>query len=225
MVCMVLRMSPRLPWQNTRLRDTFRRTNPATRKSRSIAFLQYIRRASSILINSRLAYLSKVWLPGALGHWGGKLLLMSAPVAPAASRYLGALASFSGGRPVWWSFGLVEKGSWGVHCTQLPLPRHEVWDVSHEEGLSSVVGQWNWSKQPLCCCGHCLNFLRPLDVGYGVVMLSGPSVAGLKQESSSLECRFRSSKPCFPDFRSVMSTLIDRLSGARRLPLPLNRQA
>jgi hypothetical protein len=45
MVCMVLRMSPRIPIQKTDLRDFFRRTNPATRKSSPKLFGTYMRRA------------------------------------------------------------------------------------------------------------------------------------------------------------------------------------
>ena len=42
---MGLRMSPRIPIQKTDLRDFFRRTNPATRKSSPIQLGAYMRRA------------------------------------------------------------------------------------------------------------------------------------------------------------------------------------
>ena len=45
MVCMELRMSPRIPIQKTDLRDFFRRTNPATRKSSPNLVGAYMRRA------------------------------------------------------------------------------------------------------------------------------------------------------------------------------------
>jgi hypothetical protein len=45
MVCMGLRMSPRIPIQKTDLRDFFRRTNPATRKSSPNPLGAYMRRA------------------------------------------------------------------------------------------------------------------------------------------------------------------------------------
>jgi hypothetical protein len=49
MVCMSLRMSPRIPIQKTDLRDFFRRTNPATRKSSPTLFGTYMRRAGEPL--------------------------------------------------------------------------------------------------------------------------------------------------------------------------------
>ena len=45
MVCMGLRMSPRIPIQKTDLRDFFRRSNPATRKSSPNLVGTYMRRA------------------------------------------------------------------------------------------------------------------------------------------------------------------------------------
>lgn len=45
MVCMVLRRSPRIPIQKTDLRDFFRRTSPATRKSSPVLLGAYMRRA------------------------------------------------------------------------------------------------------------------------------------------------------------------------------------
>lgn len=44
-VCMVLRRSPRILIQKTDLRDFFRRTNPATRKSSPLLLGTYMRRA------------------------------------------------------------------------------------------------------------------------------------------------------------------------------------
>jgi hypothetical protein len=45
MVCMALRMSPRIPIQKNDLWDFFRRTNPGTRKSSSKLLVAYMRRA------------------------------------------------------------------------------------------------------------------------------------------------------------------------------------
>lgn len=45
MVCMVLRRSPRILIQKTDLRDFFRRTSPATRKSSPDLLGAYMRRA------------------------------------------------------------------------------------------------------------------------------------------------------------------------------------
>lgn len=45
MVCMALRRSPRILIQKTDLRDFFRRTNPATRKSSPNLLGAYMRRA------------------------------------------------------------------------------------------------------------------------------------------------------------------------------------
>jgi hypothetical protein len=49
MVCMGLRMSPRILIQKTDLRDFFRRTNPATRKSTYLLLGAYMRRAGAPL--------------------------------------------------------------------------------------------------------------------------------------------------------------------------------
>ena len=54
MVCMGLRMSPRILIQKTDLRDFFRHINPATRKSNQKVFPQYIRRAAESQINQLL---------------------------------------------------------------------------------------------------------------------------------------------------------------------------
>lgn len=51
MVCMGLRMSPRIFIQNIDLRDFFRHTSPATRKLSQITSVQYIRRTVEIAIS------------------------------------------------------------------------------------------------------------------------------------------------------------------------------
>lgn len=54
MVCMGLRMSPRILIQKTDLRDFFRHINPATRKPNPKVFPQYIRRAAESQNNQLL---------------------------------------------------------------------------------------------------------------------------------------------------------------------------